>query len=33
MELTAANTAVVLDSTSDFPDAADRLHNIRVVPQ
>jgi DegV family protein with EDD domain len=32
MELTASNTAVVLDSTSDFPDAADRFPNVRVVP-
>jgi DegV family protein with EDD domain len=32
MELTTATTAVVLDSTSDFPDAADRFPNMRVVP-
>ena len=32
MELTAANTAVVLDSTADFPDAARRFPNWRVVP-
>jgi DegV family protein with EDD domain len=32
MELTSANTAIVLDSTSDFPDAADRFPNVRVVP-
>jgi DegV family protein with EDD domain len=32
MELTAANTAIVLDSTSDFPDAPDRYPNLRVVP-
>jgi DegV family protein with EDD domain len=32
MELTTANTAVVLDSTSDFPDAAERFPNMRVVP-
>jgi DegV family protein with EDD domain len=32
MELTARNTAVVLDSTSDFPDAAERFPNMRVVP-
>jgi DegV family protein with EDD domain len=32
MELTAANTAVVLDSTADFPDAAERFPNWRVVP-
>ncbi len=32
MELTAANTAIVLDSTSDFPDARERYANMRVVP-
>ncbi|HET7648063.1 MAG TPA: DegV family protein, partial [Gaiellaceae bacterium] len=32
MTLTAANTAVVLDSTADFPDAPDRFPNFRVVP-
>jgi DegV family protein with EDD domain len=32
MELTTANTAIVLDSTSDFPDATERFPNIRVVP-
>jgi fatty acid kinase fatty acid binding subunit len=32
MELTQANTAIVLDSTSDFPDAAERYPNMRVVP-
>jgi DegV family protein with EDD domain len=32
MELTAENTAIVLDSTSDFPDAAERFPNMRVVP-
>jgi DegV family protein with EDD domain len=32
MELTTANTAVVLDSTSDFPDAGERYPNMRVVP-
>jgi fatty acid kinase fatty acid binding subunit len=32
MELTQANTAIVLDSTSDFPEAADRYPNMRVVP-
>ena len=32
MELTAANTAIVLDSTADFPDAAERFPNWRVVP-
>jgi len=30
--LTADNTAIVLDSTADFPDAADRFPNWRVVP-
>jgi DegV family protein with EDD domain len=32
MELTAANTAIVVDSTADFPDAPDRFPNWRVVP-
>ncbi|HTR33888.1 MAG TPA: DegV family protein [Gaiellaceae bacterium] len=32
MNLTAANTAVVLDSTADFPDAPQRFPNFRVVP-
>ena len=34
MNLTAANTAIVLDSTSDFPEAKarERFDNIRVVP-
>ena len=32
MKLTAANTAIVLDSTADFPDAAERYANFRVVP-
>lgn len=32
MKLTADNTAVVLDSTSDFPDAQARFPNFRVVP-
>ena len=32
MELTAQNTAIVLDSTSDFPDAQERFPNFRVVP-
>ena len=32
MNLTAANTAIVLDSTADFPDAAERFPNWRVVP-
>ena len=32
MKLTAANTAIVLDSTADFPDAAEQHPNFRVVP-
>ncbi len=32
MNLTAENTAVVLDSTADFPDAPRRFPNFRVVP-
>jgi fatty acid kinase fatty acid binding subunit len=32
VELTAENTAIVLDSTADFPDAAARFGNWRVVP-
>ena len=32
MRLTAENTAIVLDSTADLPDAADRFANWRVVP-
>jgi DegV family protein with EDD domain len=32
MNLTAANTAIVLDSTADFPDASERFPNWRVVP-
>ncbi len=32
MNLTAQNTAVVLDSTADFPDAPQRFPNFRVVP-
>jgi len=32
VNLTADNTAIVLDSTSDFPDAAERFPNMRVVP-
>ena len=32
MTLTRENTAIVLDSTSDFPDAATRFPNMRVVP-
>jgi DegV family protein with EDD domain len=30
--LTRDNTAIVLDSTSDFPTAAERFPNMRVVP-
>ena len=32
MKLTAENTAIVLDSTADFPEARDRFSNWRVVP-
>src|SRR5215210_8567928 len=32
MELTAANTAIVLDSTADLPDAQERHANWRMVP-
>lgn len=32
MNLTAENTAIVLDSTADFPDAPERFSNWRVVP-
>lgn len=32
MDLTADNTAIVLDSTADLPDAAERHPNWRVVP-
>jgi DegV family protein with EDD domain len=32
MELTAANTAIVVDSTADFPDARGRYANWRIVP-
>jgi DegV family protein with EDD domain len=32
MNLTRDNTAVVLDSTADFPDAQIRFPNMRVVP-
>jgi DegV family protein with EDD domain len=31
VELTAANTAIVLDSTADFPEAPQRFPNWRVV--
>ncbi len=32
MNLTAENTAIVVDSTADFPDAPERFPNWRVVP-
>jgi DegV family protein with EDD domain len=32
VRLTAENTAVVLDSTADFPEAPERFSNFRVVP-
>ena len=32
MELTSANTAIVVDSTADFPEAPERYPNWRVVP-
>jgi DegV family protein with EDD domain len=32
MELTAANTAIVVDSTADFPEAPERFRNWRIVP-
>jgi len=32
MELTAANTAIVVDSTADFPQAPGRYPNWRIVP-
>jgi fatty acid kinase fatty acid binding subunit len=32
VELTAANTAIVVDSTADFPEAPERYPNWRVVP-
>ena len=32
MRLTRENTAIVLDSTADFPDARERHGNMRVVP-
>jgi DegV family protein with EDD domain len=32
VELTAQNTAIVLDSTADFPEAPDRFPNWRIVP-
>jgi fatty acid kinase fatty acid binding subunit len=32
VKLTAENTAVVLDSTADFPEAPERFPNFRIVP-
>ena len=32
MTLSAENTAIVLDSTADFPEAPERYPNFRVVP-
>ena len=32
MQLTAQNTAIVVDSTADFPEAPERFPNWRVVP-
>lgn len=32
MELTTENTAIVLDSVSDYPEAPSRFPNMRVVP-
>jgi DegV family protein with EDD domain len=32
VRLTAANTAIVLDSTADFPDGVERFPNWRMVP-
>jgi DegV family protein with EDD domain len=32
VELTAQNTAIVLDSTADFPQASERFPNWRMVP-
>ena len=32
MKLTAENTAIVLDSTADFPQAPERFPNWRIVP-
>ena len=32
VNLTAENTAIVLDSTADFPEAAERFPNWRMVP-
>jgi DegV family protein with EDD domain len=32
VDLTAANTAIVIDSTADFPEAPERFANWRMVP-
>ena len=32
MQLTSANTAIVVDSTADFPEAQERFPNWRMVP-
>jgi DegV family protein with EDD domain len=32
VDLTAGNTAIVLDSTADFPEAPERYPNWRIVP-
>jgi DegV family protein with EDD domain len=32
VDLTASNTAIVLDSTADFPEAPERFPNWRIVP-
>ena len=32
MNLDAANTAIVLDSTADFPEGPERFPNWRIVP-
>ena len=32
MNLTTENTAIVLDSTSDYPEAPERFPNMRFVP-
>ena len=32
MTLTSENTAIVLDSTADFPEARERFENWRMVP-
>jgi DegV family protein with EDD domain len=32
VQLTAANTAIVVDSTADFPEAQERFSNWRMVP-